>query len=357
MSYSIRYSFMPSAAIAAIAFATGCGDSIVDPPPEPLSEYQILFLSGVLGTKSTNIYRMNADGSGRENLSQKAADSYGSMSVAPDGLKITFYSDRDDCVAVYRMNVDGTDIRQLTPYQDRCNRMPRWSPDGTRIAFGTTREGPVSVYVMNADGSNPQNVSAPLDGGGSTNWPSGWTPDGRVVFHRFTNGALQAHIVNHDGTGLVQFGQAGDHAPNWSPDGSKVAFLRPVDGRPSLFVMDSDGSNLRQLTNHAGDDWLRGVPQVFENYYSPWSPDGTRIAFMNINGVQSIDVIRVDGTDHRRLNVGGMLEGWSPDGRITFSSGPTGTGDIFLFNADGSGLVNLTNSTSHDSYALWVRRP
>ena len=61
---------------------------------------------------------------------------------------------------------------------------------------------------------------------------------------------------------------AGDGAPAWSPDGKKIAFASERTGNPDIWVMDSDGGNLRQLTTHTA---LDAAPA--------WSPDGKKIAF------------------------------------------------------------------------------
>lgn len=359
-------------ALVIVGVVAGCGDSLVDPKLAP--PQQLLFVSGPF-TPSANvhqawfdlkkdIYRMNADGTGLENVTGLPSHVYGSLSLSNDGRKIAFYSNRSGCFSIWTMNVDGTGLRDLTAgnfFEVRCNYTPRWSPDDSRIAFETSREGRFSVYVMNADGSNPRNVSAPLDRVPSGHvWPHGWTPDGRVVFQHSAPGAtVQAYIVNPDGTGLVPFGQTGDHSPEWSPDGSKVAFIRNVGGRESLFVMSSDGSNVRQLTSQGGDDAMMYFFRQ-DNDYDYWSPDGSRIAFMNtVDFKDAIEVIGVDGSGHRRLTGHGTMtafNGWSNDGRITFTSDAAGTMDIYVIKPDGSGLVNLTGSATHDGYALWVPR-
>lgn len=345
-----------------------------DQPVEPGSnaEYHLIFVSAEQGVPGEDIYRMNPDGTGRENLTRLStipyatfdlAVLYRSMSLAPNGRTIAFESNREGCPGIWGMNVDGTGIRKLSigEYQaTRCNYYPFWSPDGSRIAFTTSREGKWSVYVMDDGGSNPRNVSSPLDQGGF-NFPTGWSPDGRVVFLHPTGaptGArLQAYIVKPDGSDLEPlFGRTGDHSPDWSPDGSKVAFIRDADGGSSLFVMNADGTNLRRLTEHSGQDVFQSGS--FQNDYSHWSPDGRWIAFENqINGRRELHAINVDGTRHVKLtSYPADFNGWAPDGRITFSSNVNGSYDLYLINADGTGLMNLTNtSTSHEMRALWVR--
>lgn len=351
--------------------AAGCDATV---GPRPGADQQLLFVSAPASGTQTDwghlvekdIYRMNADGTGLENLTDLPASSYGTLDLSPDGRTIVFYSTRGGCPAIWAMNPDGTDIRKLTTgdFADvRCNYKPFWSPDGSQIAFTTSREGTWAVYVMDADGSDPRNVSSPLDEvPGSTNFPAGWSPDGRVVFHQYSSD-VRAYIVNPDGTDLGPlFGRTGDRSPAWSPDGSMVAFIRDMDdGRSSVFVMNADGSDVRRLTDQAGDDALMLAGRIDANEVSPWSPDGTLIAFVNKTdgGQAAIEVIRADGSGHLRLTEHGSetaFSGWSPDGRITFASQAAGSHDVYLINPDGSGLVRLTGSASHDRNALWLPR-
>ena len=361
---------------AAMCFAAACGDSIVD--PQPLPPQQLFFVSGPFTASSNvrqawfdlkkDIYRVDEDGTGATNLTKLPAHTYTGMSLSPDGQKVAFSSDRDGCPSIWTMNLDGTDLRNLTGgnlFEVRCNFLPRWSPDGTRIAFTTTRENKYSVYVMNADGSNPRNISAPLDASEfrSTTWPRGWTPDGRVVLQHRDDSTFphaRGYTVKADGTGLRAFGQVGDHSPWWSPDGSKVAFIRVINDRGSLHVMNADGSHVRRLTNHAAVDQLVFTTSQ-DNDHSPWSADGTHIAFATSPDFRSaIDVIRADGSGHRRLTGHSSMtafNGWSNDGRVAFTSDSAGTMDVYVIKRDGTGLMNLTSSATHDGFALWVPKP
>ena len=339
------------------ALAVGCSDPV---SPGVLADQQFLMLSHPEGSKP-DIYRMNADGSGRVRLTFDGGQfgTYGTMSLSPDGGRFTYI---EGCSIIWSMNVDGSDARPLTTYASRCNRFPRWSPDGKYIAFETTREGPYSIYVMNADGTNQHNVAFGPDA--SSIYLFGWSPDGLVVFMRRGSGSvLSAYTVKPDGTDpRLLFGREGDHSPRWSPDGSRIAFIRETETGWVLHVMNADGSNVRRLTNHEGSDDLDSN-SIDENDHSYWSPDGQHLVFYRLipNVGYVLHVIRADGTGLLNLTEGGdagaRFDGWSPDGRITLhQKGPLGTTDIFLVHPDGSGLVNLTNSATYDFNALWLRR-
>jgi TolB protein len=279
------------------------------------------------------------------------------MALSPDGRTIAFESTREGASIIWGMNVDGSGLRKLSigEYQaTRSNFLPVWSRDGNQIAFTTSREAKFSLYVMNSDGTNPRNVAPLLDDApNSYLWATGWAPDGRVVFR---DGGLQGYIVKTDGTNPeLLFGQTGDHSAEWSPDGAKVAFIRITASGSSLFVMNANGSNVRQLTNHPGTDEFWGD---WTNDYERWSPDGKRMVFTNtVGGQAELHVIDADGTNEVQLtNYTAEFNGWAPDGRITFNSAVNGSQEIYLINPDGTGRVNLTNTPdSQEQRGLWVR--
>jgi Tol biopolymer transport system component len=357
-----------TAALALCALAAACTDPAA---PDEQNADRLLLVSAPAtaahadwDTMKKDIYRMRADGTERENLTHLPMEYYGSLTLSPSGTSVAFLSNRDGCYGIWSMNVDGTGLQKLTAgafSTVRCNKFPRWSPDGQSIAFQTSREGRWSVYVMAADGSNPRNVSTPIDQDASSiSYPARWSPDGRVVFDHVVGSVRQAYIVNRDGTALgMLFGRTGDYFPAWSPDRSKVAFLRDVDGFPTLFVASADGSGARRLTNHPGTDWLDSG-WLDDNDRDPWSPDGTMIAFINdLNGLAAVDVARVDGTAQLHLTPHAAetaFNGWSPDGRVTYTAVSAGFSDIYLINADKSGLVKLTSSSAHDRNAIWLPR-
>jgi Tol biopolymer transport system component len=351
------------AALVLCVLAAAC-ESGTGPPPD--ADHELLFVSTRGDPRQVSwislekdIFRASASGTAVENVTG-VPSVYRALALSPEGRRIAFGSTRDGC-GIWTMSVDGTGARSLTAAADRCNHTPRWSPDGSWIAFTTSRELNWSVYVMSALGATPRNVARALPEDG---WkaPLGWTPDGRVVLqHWQADGSVRAYLASVDATTLVPFaGAEGDHSPVWSPDGSRIAFVRPTAGGASLHVMNADGSAVRRLTEHAGDDLLTPVSDVWDNHASPWSPDGSRLAFVNAREwAYAVYSVRADGTGLVRVtdhHADTRFDGWSPDGRITFSAGVAGPRDVYVVGPDGSGLTNLTNGAAHDTNALWVPR-
>jgi len=146
-------------------------------------------------------YLVSTDGSGARRLPYIPLTAVWS----PDGRRIAFagttyresgptYSSHSD---IYVMNADGSGTRKLT-HNARYNAEPAWSPDGRKIAFRSTRNGNRDIYVMNADGSGKRNLTRHPAKDGR---PS-WSPDGRrIAFVSDRDGRLEAHVMNADGSG------------------------------------------------------------------------------------------------------------------------------------------------------------
>ena len=169
------------------------------------------------------------------------------------------------------------------------------------------------------------------------------------IFVMDVNGKNQRNLTNHPDK---------DHSPSWSPDGKRIVFTSERDENKEIYVMDADGSHPRRLTENDNFD------------QSPsWSPDGKRIAFMSDRDGDfahfDIFVMDADGGNQQNITNNPFDDrdpSWSPDGeRIAFSSQRDGhfrsrfgiTSEIYVMAADGGNQHRLTENLKNDWDPSW----
>jgi Tol biopolymer transport system component len=344
-------------------------------PAATPSSSRIAFVAGAVEQHprgyflQTELFVMNADGSGMRRLVRHASGLgpepyFGGPVWSPDGRKLAFGKRLGPAIGqcgvchteIFVVNADGSGQRNLTG--NLGGDSPAWSPDGQTIAFSTTRDNPniPNLYVMNADGSGQRRVTQdPIPA-----WEASWSPDGRRL--AFASGVQvypsypDIYLVNVDGSGQQQLTRhpLQDQEPAWSPDGRRIAFMsyrdeRPLGGRrwqALMQVMNAEGSEQRRLTRLSNSD----------GSFS-WSPDGRRIAFVSDrDGNDEVYVIDVERGGLRNLTRNPARDGhpaWSFDGRkIGFVSDRGGNRDIYVMNADGSRPRNLTRGLHKQAFGI-----
>lgn len=274
-----------------------------------------------------------------------ACEGSGSREDSGAPTHILFYSERDGNAEIYVMNVDGTAARRLT-FHSASDSDPDISPDGRLIVFTSDRDGDPDIYLMPIDGGEPTKLTR----NDSTDGWARWSPDGRrISVHSNRDGNFEVYTMAADGSDVsrVTSYEGLDIFADWTPDGAQLLFRRDLD----LWIANADGAEPRRLTESEGGDQMAVA-----------SPDGGRIAVpTRRDGYFALYLMNADGSELRNLtplapgaDPTGILNGWpawSRDGRLFLTSADAETGgdpEIFVINPDGSGRTRLTNAPGMD---------
>ncbi len=215
-------------------------------------------------------------------------------------------------------------------------------------------EGREQLFIANVDGSNEQKLLAPL--GVDIEDPA-WSPDGtRIAYVRVAGSSKAMHVMNIDGSGdriVTPSNQSPIH-PAWTSDSSSILYCTDDDLHPpqknSAEIYRLDVTSLKITTLISG-----GV-----NTYPVPSPDGMRVAFRKMLGTNSeVFVANIDGTGIRNLTNHPAFDGWpawSPDGkRIAFASNRNSAYQIFVMHADGSNIKLVANTEGRATAPQWSK--
>jgi len=189
------------------------------------------------------------------------------------------------------------------------------------------------IYVMDPASSKPRRLVEGLS--------PAWSPDGHKIAYGTRDGGRfgQIYVINADGSARKQLTKVKDGAcfPDWSPDGEKIAYTAGLGSRSyTIWVMGKDGENGKSVAEGVG---------------ARWSPDGTRLAFLRNPKKRgekgSIWVVNVDGTGERKVgdeDSPAWELTWYPDGSsIAFASKRDNKWAIFRINLDGTGLKAIAS--------------
>jgi Tol biopolymer transport system component len=178
---------------------------------------------------------------------------------------------------------------------------------------------------------------------------------GKIAFHSKRDWNWEIYVMDADGKNPVNLTQhaAGDFYPAWSPDGRRIAFTSHRDGDWEIYVMDADGSNVKRLTNH---------PKVDD--FPAWSPDGKRIAFVSDQDVKwqdmwlkDICVMNADGTNVERITFNiAVYTGlsWAPAQKIAYMYGVNRMDcPVFVMEPDGGNQTRISKVQEWAEYSVW----
>jgi len=259
-----------------------------------------------------------------------------------------------------------TDHRELNNY---INMNPTFNPTGDKIAFLTDRNDYKEIMVMSAiDGRVLDTVvkGEKIGEYEEMHWLRGgitWSPDGKMIAFSTKAGVRDAiHIqkVGIEGFDkIIKPNMDVIYSPNWSPDGSKILFCGIKDGKLDLFTVDVETENYVQIT----DDF-------FDEFDPKFSPDGKKIVFASdrfnppyeytineMNGNYDIYIMNANGSGIERITTSPFNDrspDWSPDGKnIVFTSDRNGIVNLYYVNLEEMTVKPLTNLLSGASTPSW----
>jgi imidazolonepropionase-like amidohydrolase/Tol biopolymer transport system component len=230
---------------------------------------------------------------------------------SPDGNRIAFSSDRDGLWNIWTIDTTGKDARQISRERRWFVNSPTWAPDGAYIFarrhFVKERSlGAGEIWMFHASGASDGLQVTERTGWQKDNGEPDVSPDGRYVYYskdvtpgttfeynKDPNGTIYAIMRRDLTTGRERRAvsvQGGSVAPQVSPDGKTLAYVRRVRLKSSLYLRDIESGRDRELFGNIDKDlqeaWaINGLYPQFS-----WTPDGRAIVIWGEGKIWNVDV-------------------------------------------------------------------
>tara|TARA_B110000438_G_scaffold301275_1_gene355743 strand:- start:438 stop:1517 length:1080 start_codon:yes stop_codon:yes gene_type:complete len=234
------------------------------------------------------------------------------FSPVTDKIVFSTYFPSNDNYDIFTMNSDGSGKKNITN-TSFYEKNPQFSPDGSFILYQGWKRGKMEIFFVNLLENNNINISKNSSSNDIISQGNAISPDGqKVVFTSDRDNNKNIYIMNIDGSNLKQltFDIADDYEPIFSYDGLSIIFTSNRDGNKEVYLMTNEGLEIENISNNSADDWN---PRIF--------PDSKKIIFQSLR----------DGPSN-----------W----------------EIYIMNIDGSSQKNLTNNPSTDySYVILPLKP
>jgi len=232
-----------------------------------------------LASGASDIWIMNADGTGQKQLTTVDAGANFRAKVTPDGRYIVFTSFQNEQANIWRMDLDGSNPKQLTSGNND------WggdiSPDSRWVIYTSQRSGKSYLWKVSIDGGNAAQLM-----NNYTNSPE-ISPDGKWIvcaYRKDDNSTWRYAIIPYEGGEPIKvfdlLGKKGNL--RWSPDGRSLYYLRDAQGGVSnIWSFPLDDTPPKQLTEFKTE----------QIYNFAWSPDGKQLVLAR--GTTTSDVVLI----------------------------------------------------------------
>jgi Tol biopolymer transport system component len=249
---------------------------------------------------------------------------------------------------LYTTNFEGEPINLTN--SETHEVMPVWSPDGSKIAFLSAENyedwDEYHLYVLTLETGEIRQVS---DLTLTTEAMLAWSPDGRLI--AVTHAALFRVELESGDTQQFTTDDSASY-PSWTADSSQIVY--ELDGE--IYVIDSDGGNLQQLTTAHPYTWRPALSPVSDEIVFISDPDEAA-GIYTIRLSDPTFTMLVELSDYSTYNAY-----WSPDGqhlafevfaRTDSNINIPGMVDVYVVNRDGSDIHTATGD-QRDSFVAWV---
>jgi Tol biopolymer transport system component len=271
--------------------------------------------------------------------------------ISPDGQMLAFARCLADAPrAIYVMSLAGGEARQIVDDPSWIDGFA-WTPDGREFIFSSSRTGTSRLWRISAGSSAPVSPSLVEVAGEDAHYPS---------FSRAAAGAsfrlaYQRMVENFDILRAENLGEdspahmlkpsepflastRSELGPQYSPDGSRVAFASDRSGDWEIWTCNSDGSSPKRLTF------------IGRVHFGVWSPDGHQIGFhagTGVGGAYQNYQVDVDGGSPRRISTDpkqiDFCPSWSQNGHwIYFGSARNHRPQIWRMPSGGGVATQIT---------------
>lgn len=244
----------------------------------------------------------NSDGSGQFVITRIDWNIYGPR-IAPGGEKVVFSSAHEGQESIYIINPDSSNLKRLTgPARTKRDGYASWSPDGTRLIYFREYSHSNDIYIMNSNGSDQVNLTdihalGNMSLNSFTEFP--WSPDGnKIVFASNRSGHLKICIMDKDGKNIRQItnnSKRKDYGAVWAPNRNTIAYVSTegIGDQTAIFTLDLDSPKTKPVNI---------TKNLYHNTCPVWSPDGTQILFVSNRDADSeLYIMNSNGRNVRRI--------------------------------------------------------
>jgi len=253
-------------ALLALATAPDSTRAILPPPRLFVREFSYspdgreLLFSGSFGQRSAVSRCSRAGESPRAVSDTSGWHQWGVWS--PDGHRVLYAAQQPDSLPHLRVREMASGVDHRLTHDAAAEGTPAWSPDGRQIAYARRVDGHMRIWVMRADGRGAHAIG----GSEGDEFNPVWSPDGRrIAYYRSLEGLDSLVVMRADGRErhVIDDGMW----PHWSPDGAWLVFTRgSASGGPEIWRMTPDGREVRFV--------------VEQGFFARYTPEGSRIAFL-----------------------------------------------------------------------------